>query len=80
MTMVCQWSGMPLDISKAEQLVRLFMILQKDWQKKMKGNLITCCMYGFSRLSSENHFTHRGVIICIALGLVTGVLGFCVCF
>lgn len=52
------------------------MLFQKDLQKKVKGKLIPCCIDGFSHLSSENCFTHMGIIICIALGLVTRDLPF----
>lgn len=56
------------------------MLLQKDLQKKVKEELITCCMDDFSHLSSENCFTHMRIIICIALGLVTRDLPFCSVF
>lgn len=51
------------------------MFFQNDL-KKVKEKLITCCMDGFSHLSPENPFTHLGIIVCIALGLVTRDLPF----
>lgn len=45
------------------------MLLQKDLQKKVKEKLITRCMDGFSHLSSENRFTHMGIIILHCSGL-----------